>query len=164
MQGLAFANSLLPRHQLSIFDHSSERPSSSSAVAGILQISAVAAPPVKSNYLKTARRTLVRKRRRTRRRSLTGGGADDGEDGGFFGDAGDAGGPFGGGVGGGWNFDRFGWSNWDESSSFSDPAFDFVYEVISWIALSNCLHFALKKVLRILADGMGDQARETPVC
>ncbi|XP_028119760.1 uncharacterized protein LOC114317247, partial [Camellia sinensis] len=139
-------------------------PSSSSVAARILQISTVGAPPVKSNYLKTSRRTLIRKRRRTWRRSLIGGGADDGEDDGFFGNGNDVGGPFGGGDGGGWNFDRFGWSNWDESSSFFDPAFDFVYEVISWIALSNCLHFALKKVLRILADGMGDQARETPVC
>ena len=47
--------------------------------------------------------------------------------------------------------------NWEEfsSNSPSDPAFDVVYEVISWIALSNCLHFALKKVVRIVADGFG---------
>ncbi|KAA8527422.1 hypothetical protein F0562_034863 [Nyssa sinensis] len=184
-QGLGFAKFLLPRHDfpsnnhLSLYDSSSEQPS----YAGVLQIYAVifpvdtvAPPPVKSNYLKAAPRRLVRKTRRTRRRSLTGDGAEDGEDGSCFGDAGDGDGPFGGGGGGGggsgWNFDRFGGSNWDESSSSwpSDPAFDFVYEVISWIALSNCLHFAFKKVVRIVADGVGDPAREkvpmrmSPIC
>uniref|UniRef100_A0A5B7ABT7 Uncharacterized protein n=1 Tax=Davidia involucrata TaxID=16924 RepID=A0A5B7ABT7_DAVIN len=177
-RGLGFAKFLLPRHDftsnkhLSLCDSSSEQPSS----AGVRQISSVifpvdtvAPPPVKLNYLVVPRR-LVRKTRRTRRKSLTGGGAEDGEDGGFFGDAGDDG-PFGGGSGSGgggrgWNFDRFGGSNWDESSSpwSSDPAFDFVYEVISWIALSNCLHFAFKKVLRIVADGTSDPAREKPIC
>ncbi|PQQ21448.1 uncharacterized protein Pyn_04615 [Prunus yedoensis var. nudiflora] len=66
-----------------------------------------------------------------------------------------------GGGGGGWNFDRFGGHNWDESSSSSpsDPAFDFVYEVMCWIALSNCVHFAFKRVIRIVADGLGDEER-----
>lgn len=119
-------------------------------------------------------RTLARKKNRTRKRSLAG---DDGEEDGFFGDGDD--GPFGGsggcgGGGKGWNFDGFRGQNWedDESSSpsFSDPAFDFVYEVISWIALSNCIHFAFKKVVRIVADGIGDASREkvpvryVPVC
>ncbi|CAL5337909.1 unnamed protein product [Camellia sinensis] len=168
-QGLGFAKSVVHRHHftssnnhLSLSDSSPEKPSS----AGSLQISAVildavAPPTVKPNHLRTARRTLLRKKRRTRRR--TGGGPEEGDDGDFFGggdDGGDGGGGFGG--GGGWNFDRFGWSNWDDSSSSSpsDPAFDFVFEVISWIALSNCLHFAFKKVVRIVADGMGDPARE----
>ncbi|XAR57045.1 hypothetical protein NMG60_11025047 [Bertholletia excelsa] len=172
-QGLGFAKSMLLRHDfassshLSLCESSSEQPSA----AGILQVSAllfpvdaVAPPPVKSSYLKTATRTLLRNRkaRRIRRRSGADGGDEDGEEGGFYSDGGDGGGPFGGSGGRGWNFDRFGWSNWDESSSASpsDPAFDFVYEVISWIALSNCLHFALKKVLRLVTDGMDDPARE----
>ncbi|KAL7220738.1 hypothetical protein ACSBR2_013598 [Camellia fascicularis] len=173
-QGLGFAKSVAYRHHftssnnhLSLSDSSPEKPSS----AGSLQISAVildavAPPPVKPNHLRTARRTLLRKKRRTRRR--TGGGPEEDDDGDFFGggdDGGDGGGGFGG--GGGWNFDSFGWSNWDDSSSSSpsDPAFDFVFEVISWIALSNCLHFAFKKVVRIVADGMGDPAREkVPIC
>ncbi|KAL6970260.1 hypothetical protein U1Q18_029961 [Sarracenia purpurea var. burkii] len=180
MQGLGFANFVLPPHDfmshnhLSLLDSSSENPSSAGSLqisAVIFPVDAVAPPPVKSNRLKTVPRTLVRKRRRTRRRSLTGGGSEEGEDGGFFADAGDGEGPFGGG-GKGWNFNRFGWSNWDESPSNStpDPAFDFVYEMICWIALSNCLHFAFKKVVRIVADGVSDPAREkiplrfTPIC
>ncbi|XP_052207888.1 uncharacterized protein LOC127811759 [Diospyros lotus] len=171
-QGLGFAKSLLHRH-----DFAAEQSSSAGTLqiaAAIFPVDAVAPPPVKSNYLKTAPRTFVRRRRRTRRRSQTGGGPEEGEDGWFFGDAGGGDGPFGGGPGGGggWNSDRFGWSDWDESSSDSpsDPAFDFVYEVMCWIALSNCLHFAFKKVVRIVADGFGDPAREkvpvrlTPVC
>lgn len=174
-QGLGFAKSVVHRHHftssnnhLSLSDSSPEKPSS----AGSLQISAVildavAPPPVKPNHLRTARRTLLRKKRRTRRR--TGGGPEEGDDGDFFGGGDDGGDGGGGGFGGGggWNFDRFGWSNWDDSSSSSpsDPAFDFVFEVISWIALSNCLHFAFKKVVRIVADGMGDPAREkVPIC
>ncbi|KAK3027727.1 hypothetical protein RJ639_042467 [Escallonia herrerae] len=155
--GLGFAKFLLHRHHL----------------AGNLQISAVifpvdavAPPPVKSSF-KFAPRKSVRKTRRTKRKSLTGGGSE-GEDSGFFGDGGDGGGPFGGGGGGsGWSYEGFGGADWeDSSSSWSDPAFDVVYEVISWIVLSNCLHFAFKKVLRIVADGYGDQAREkvTPIC
>ncbi|XP_059647500.1 uncharacterized protein LOC132293867 [Cornus florida] len=175
-QGLGFANFLLrPHNSLPLFDSSSEQPSS----AGNLQISAlispvdaVAPPPVKSNYLKTAPRRLVRKARRLRRKSSIGDGGEDGEDGGFSGGAGDGDGPFGGGSGGrGWNFGGFGESNWDESSwpSSSDHDFDLVYEVISWIALSNCLHFAVKKVMRIMADGFGDPEREKvpmrfPIC
>lgn len=106
-----------------------------------------------------------------------GGGEDDGGEFGFFFDGGDDDGAFGGGNswgggGSGWNFGGFGGSNWDEpsSNSISDPAFDFVYEVLSWIVFSNCLHFAFKKVVRIVAGGLGDPAREkvpmrlTPVC
>ncbi|KAK4405518.1 hypothetical protein Sango_0558300 [Sesamum angolense] len=70
----------------------------------------------------------------------------------------------------GWNFGGHGGANWEEFSdnSISDPAFDFVYEILCWIAMSNCLHFAFKKVVRIVADGFGDREkvpmRLTPVC
>ncbi|PSS01521.1 Cell wall protein [Actinidia chinensis var. chinensis] len=145
--------------------------------AAVFPVDAVLPPRVKSNNVTTLPRRVVRKTRRTRRRkSLTGGRPEDGgEEGWFFGDGSDGGsGNFGGGGGSGggrgWNFDRFGGSNWDEfsSNSSSDPAFDVVYEVISWIALSNCLHFALKKVVRIVADGLGNREkvpmRFSPIC
>lgn len=168
-QGLSFTKFLLRHHyfgsnnHLSLFDSSSEQSSSSGGLqvsAAISPVDVVASPPVRSNSYKIARRNLIRKKRRTRRRSLTGG-SEDGEDVGFFGDGGD--GPFGGDSGGdgrGWNFGGFGGGhNWDESSS-SDPAYDFVYEVICWIALSNCVHFAFNKVVRIVADGIGDAERQ----
>lgn len=175
-QGLGFAairpNFSTSNHQISLSDSSSDQVSSSST--GALQISAVifpvdalAPPPVKPNSLRTTSRTVLRKKRRIRRRSFSSGDSDDGgegyewlfggDDGPFFGGGG--GGGFGG-SGRGWNFGGFGGHNWDESSSSSssspsDPAFDFVYEVISWIALSNCVHFAFKKVFRV-----GDAERE----
>ncbi|KAJ0093521.1 uncharacterized protein LOC116135576 [Pistacia vera] len=126
--------------------------------AAILPMDALAPPPVKSSSPRTARRTLLRKKRRTKRRSFSGGddSEDSGEGDGFFGGGNDDGIFGGGGYGGrGWNFDGFGDQNWDESSRWSsnDFAFDFVYEVIYWIALSNCVHFAFKKVLRSVADG-----------
>ncbi|KAJ0035561.1 hypothetical protein Pint_24449 [Pistacia integerrima] len=126
--------------------------------AAILPMDALASPPVKSSSPRTARRTLLRKKRRTKRRSFSGGddSEDSGEGDGFFGGGNDDGIFGGGGYGGrGWNFDGFGDQNWDESSRWSsnDFAFDFVYEVIYWIALSNCVHFAFKKVLRSVADG-----------
>ncbi|XP_050215848.1 uncharacterized protein LOC126666956 [Mercurialis annua] len=137
---------------------------------------AIAPPPVKSKR-KTIRRTLLRKKRKTRRRSYSGGESEDGgEDLEFFGGDGDGDGPFGGGSGGnwsgggrGWNFDRFGGQNWDESSSWSSSskfAYGFVYEVIYWIALSNCLHFAFEKVSRFMADGEREKVpmRLTSVC
>ena len=85
-------------------------------------------------------------------------GDDNGGEGLFFGDGGDGnfgGGGFGGGGGGGdWNFNRFGeGENWEEHSSLEDPAFDFVYRVLSEIMLSNCLRFAVKKIVRIITDG-----------
>lgn len=152
---------------------SAEQFSLSSAVlqvsSVIVPVDALAPPPVKADPYRTASRRLLRKKRRVRRRSATGGEdsehGNEGGDGGFFGSdgpffGGGGGGGFGGGGGRGWNFDRFGGHNWDESSSSSptDPAFDFVYEVISWIVLSNCVHFAFKKVVRIAAGGMGDDA------
>ncbi|KAM2888600.1 hypothetical protein FF1_012304 [Malus domestica] len=177
-QGLGFAKFLIRRHdltsnnQISITDTHPDQPSPSNGVpqisAVIFSFDAVAPPRARPNSTRTATRTLLRKKRRTRRRPSSGDDSNDGgeEDGGFFG--GD--GPFfnggwggsGGGGGGGWNFDRFGGNSWDEpsSSSPSDPAFDFVYEVMCWIALSNCVHFAFKRVIRILADGLGDAHRE----
>ncbi|KAI3728083.1 hypothetical protein L6452_16711 [Arctium lappa] len=137
----------------------------------MVPIDAIAPPLVKP---RTTPKKLARKRCRVKRSSKTDG--DDAyidEDGGGFFDAGD--GPFGGGGGGdggggsGDNFDRF---NWDESlpASPSDPAFDFVYEVLCWIVFSNCLHFAFKRIVRILADGVSVpqrrkvQLRFTPLC
>ncbi|CAN6551318.1 unnamed protein product [Malus baccata var. baccata] len=177
-QGLGFAKFLIRRHdltsnnQISITDTHPDQPSPSNGVpqisAVIFSFDAVAPPRARPNSTRTATRTLLRKKRRTRRRPSSGDDSIDGgeEDGGFFG--GD--GPFfnggwrgsGGGGGGGWNFDRFGGNSWDESSSSSpsDPAFDFVYEVMCWIALSNCVHFAFKRVIRILGDGLGDAHRE----
>ncbi|XP_057957652.1 uncharacterized protein LOC131150744 [Malania oleifera] len=153
---------------LSLSDSYSDQPSSASVLqisAAIFPVDAVAPPPVRPNRYRVSRRTLIRKNRRTRRRSFYEGG---GEEEGFYGDGCDGGdGPFGSGAGGGggWNFGGFGGSNWDESSSSSSsdpagPALDFLYEVISWIALSNCVHFAFKKVGRIVADGIGDDSRE----
>lgn len=167
-----------PGGQISLYDSFSEQFSS---FAGALQISAVifpvdavARPPAKSHSYRTLPRALLRKKRRSKRKSFSGGDSEDGgeEDDGFFGGDGPFFGGGGGGGGRGWNFDGFGGHSWDDSSpsSSSDPAFDFVYEVISWIALSNCVHFAFKKVFRIVADGIGDAEREkvpitlTPVC
>jgi hypothetical protein len=151
-QGLGLAKFLLRRH-----NHNNSHASIS---AVLFAVDALAPPPVKSNYCRTARRTLLRKKRRTRRISFSGDSEDGEEDDGVFGDGGD--GPFGGGAGGGrgWNFGGFGGHYWDSSSSSSDPAFDFVYEVIYWIALSNCVHFAFKRIVRIVADGIGDAERE----
>ncbi|KAI9121722.1 hypothetical protein K1719_007112 [Acacia pycnantha] len=77
-------------------------------------------------------RTLIRRKRRTKRRLSGGDSGDAGDEGFFFG--GDGGNPpFGGGGGfGSWNFNQFGEGhNWgDSSSSYSDPAFDFVYQVL----------------------------------
>lgn len=162
-QGLGLAKLLI--HPPNFVPNSNLAPSDQSA--GVLQISAVifdalAPPPVKSNPYKTARRTLLRKKQRTRRKSFSGG---DSEEGGFFG--GDSDGTFGGaggswGGGRGWNFNGFGGQNWDESSwsSSSGFAYGFIYEVIYWIALSNCVHFAFKKVVRIVADGIAETGRD----
>ncbi|PRQ19831.1 hypothetical protein RchiOBHm_Chr7g0221621 [Rosa chinensis] len=49
---------------------------------------------------------------------------------------------------------------WDDSSSSgSDLAFNFVYEVMVWIGHSNCVHFAFKRMIRIMADGLDDAKR-----
>lgn len=168
-KGLGIAKLLLrschSSNNLPMTDSYAEQSSSSSPSARVLQISsvifpvdAVAPPPVKS--YRVPHRTLLRRKRRTKRR-LSGDDSEGVGDEGFFsGDGGD--GPFGGGgggfggSGGGWNFNRFGEGhNWDESSSsYSDPAFDFVYQVLSWIVLSNCPHFAFKKIVRFAAGGI----------
>ncbi|XP_050374005.1 uncharacterized protein LOC126791575 [Argentina anserina] len=165
-QGLGFSNLPIRNHHHPISVAADvDSPPSLQISAFISPVDAVAPPRVRSNSYKTATRTLLRKKRRTRRRSSGGDDSSDGggeEDGGFFG--GD--GPFfnggWGGGGGGWNFDRFGGSSWDDSSSSSrsDPAIDFFYEVMGWIALSNCVHFAFKRVVRIMAEGLGDEERE----
>eukprot|EP00258_Populus_trichocarpa_P017899 XP_006380239.2 uncharacterized protein LOC18101896 [Populus trichocarpa] len=153
-QTLCSGNSLFLHRQnrINLADQSSQ-------ICAVI-VDVLASPPVKS---KTSRRTILRKRRRTRSRSKTYGDAGDcGEEYGFFGGGGGWGG-FGGG-GRGWNFDKFGGHDWDESSGWyssrsSDFAYGFVYEVIYWIALSNCVHFAFKKVVRLVADGIGDTER-----
>ncbi|XP_021290096.1 uncharacterized protein LOC110421000 [Herrania umbratica] len=176
-QGLGFAKLILDRRHYFAGNGCLSLSSDSSAdnlgilhvTATIVPVDAVAPPPVKPNSYKTLPRTLLRRKRRAKRTSFSGGEPNDGEDYGLFlsSDGGDGYGPFGGGGGGGsswggsgWNFGEFGGQNWDESSSSSSPwtgtALDFVYEVICWIALSNCVHFAFKKVIRIVANGIED--------
>ncbi|XP_076920664.1 uncharacterized protein LOC143581867 [Bidens hawaiensis] len=148
--GLGLANSTTRRHNftLSSPDQHRRTPEIRSQT---LPIDAVAPPPVKPTTIPKSHTT--KRSRVKRRRKLDGAGADDG---GFFG--GD--GPFGGGGGGnngngdGGGFNEF---NWGESApSPSDPAFDFVYELLTWFVLSNCLLFAFKRVVRIVVDGSGD--------
>ncbi|XVF38769.1 hypothetical protein REPUB_Repub20aG0130600 [Reevesia pubescens] len=169
-QGLGFAKLILDRHHFSCISLSSDSSADNLGIlqitAGIVPVDAVAPPPVKPNSYKTLPRTLLRRKRRTKRKLFGGDESNDGEDFGFFfgSDGGDRYGPFGGGGGGGgsgWNFGGFGGQNWDESSSSSPwtvNALDFVYEVICWIALSNCVHFAFKKVVRIVANGIDEAA------
>lgn len=147
--GLGFTKLFIRRHN---FTHSSpDQQQRLEICAQSLPIDAVAPPPVKPS---TIPKTLARKRSRVRKRlRIDGFGADEG--GGLFGGSD---GPFGGGGGGGGgsggSFNGF---NWDESSSSpSDPAFDFVYEALSWFVLSNCLIFAFKRLARIVADGVAD--------
>ncbi|MBA0786073.1 hypothetical protein Gotri_025442, partial [Gossypium trilobum] len=154
-KGVGFAKFILDRHHhiagngcLSLSsDSSSDNVGSLHVSAGIAPVDAVAPPPTKPSSYKTLPRTLLRRRRRTKRKLYSGDDSNDGEIYGFiFGSDGNDGyGPFGGGQ------------NWDESSSSSPwtvNAMDFVYEVICWIALSNCVHFAFKKVVRIVANGI----------
>ncbi|XP_073035663.1 LOW QUALITY PROTEIN: uncharacterized protein [Primulina eburnea] len=179
-QGLAFSNFLLnrPCNVLSPSDASADNPHRlPSSSAAPFRISAVGPPPTK-----TLTKPRLRRTRRVKLKPLIidydgsvgdelfvfsdGGGCNNGD--GYSGGNGSGGGRR------GWNFGGYGGgANWDESSgnSISDPAFDFVYEILCWIAMSNCLHFAFKKVVRNVADGIGDPAREkvvpmplTPVC
>ncbi|XP_008458406.1 uncharacterized protein LOC103497828 [Cucumis melo] len=144
-------------------------PSSSTAAslrlsAALFPVATIAPPPVKSVSNRSASRTFLRRKRRTKRR-LYSDDSEGREDDGFGG--GDFDGPYGGDGGGGgggrgWNFDRFGGNDWDESSfssSSSNPAYYFVYEVVCWIALSNCVHFAFKKVVRFAAEAFGNSER-----
>ncbi|XP_022721841.1 uncharacterized protein LOC111279189 [Durio zibethinus] len=179
-QGLGFAKLIIDRHNCFAGNSFLSLLTGSSADnVGILYLTAavvpfycVAPPSVKPNSYKTLPRTLLRRKRRTRRKLLSGDESNDSEDYGFFfdSDGGDGYGPFGGGGGGGgggganwggsgWNFGGFGGQSWDESlpsSPWTINALDFVYEVICWIALSNCVHFAFKKVVRIVANGMDE--------
>jgi hypothetical protein len=162
---------ILRGYQFSIADSSTDQIS-----AMIHPCDAVAPPPVKPSTHRIPRRTITRRRRRTRRKLA---GDDSGGEGLFFGDGGDgvfgggSGGFGGGGSGGGsdWNFNRFGEGDNHDERSLPDPAFDFVYQVLSWIMLTNCLHFAIKKIVRIIADGsIVDSDREkvptrlAPIC
>nr|XP_043629614.1 growth/differentiation factor 7-like [Erigeron canadensis] len=114
----------------------------------LLPIDAIAPPPVKPTTIpksRTGKRSRVRRKRKT-----DGFGAGESGDigGGFFGGGGGNGdGPF----GGGGNF------GWEESPSPGDPAFDFIYEALTWFVLSNCMYFAFKRVVRIVIDGSGDR-------
>ncbi|KAL4309289.1 hypothetical protein GQ457_01G030310 [Hibiscus cannabinus] len=176
-QGLGFAKSIIDRHRylaknscLSISSYSSAHNLLILHVtAGIVPIDAVAPPPVKPNSYRTLPRTLLRRKRRTKRKLFSGDDSKDSEDYGllFGGDGGDGYGNFGNGNGGGsswggsgWNFGGFEGQNWDGSSSpWTGTALGFVYEVITWIALSNCLHFAFKKMVRIVTN-LTDEAAD----
>ncbi|KAG9459490.1 hypothetical protein H6P81_003998 [Aristolochia fimbriata] len=170
-RGLGFARSVLCLNSsaasncVSVSHQSCSSPEAFSAsgifaiCAGFLPVDAVSPPTVKFNSIRAPRRVLARRARRTRRKPLAGDSEDGEEFGGFFGDGDD--GPFGGGGGGkGWNHDRDGGADGGEESSWRDPAFDFVYEVLCWIALSNCVHFAYKKFVRNVAGGIGHPSRE----
>ncbi|KAD4178513.1 hypothetical protein R6Q59_022110 [Mikania micrantha] len=145
--GLGFANSSTRRHNLTPSSPDQQRRLEIRVQR--LPIDAVAPPPVKPN---TIPKTRIRKRSRVRRRQKDEnfGAGQGGNGGGFF--SGGGNGPFGGGGN-----DGNGGFNWDESSPFpSDPAFDFVYEALSWFVLSNCLYFAFKRVVRIVVEGSAD--------
>ncbi|XP_010547003.1 PREDICTED: protein gar2-like [Tarenaya hassleriana] len=184
-QSVGFGKLLLRRGDLASGHHVSFADSSGDpSPGGGFQVSAVIFPVdviasklVRSSAYKTIRRTLHRKKRRTRRISFSGDSEDGGDLARFLldGDNGGFNGPYGFGGGGGndggrgWNFGGFGRGDWDESSSlpsWSDPAMEFVYEVLCWIALSNCVHFAFKRIVRILTDGEREKLtmRLTPVC
>lgn len=133
-----------------------------SAVVAIAAVDSISPPVVVRSdpYRASVPRALVRKIRRTRRRSVKGNDGE-GEDEGLSGD-GDDGAFGGGGRGGGkgWGSDG-GDPEWDEDAErgmeSSDPVFDFVYGIISFVALSNCTHFACKKIGRFMTN------REIPI-
>ncbi|KAH0849874.1 LOW QUALITY PROTEIN: hypothetical protein HID58_096008 [Brassica napus] len=151
-RGIAFGKSLLNRWDLT--NHIS------------FAVDAISSSPVRASSYKTIRR--IRKKRRTKRVSFGEHGGDFGRfllEGDFIGGND---GPFGsgggddGGGGKGWNY---GGGGWDESSSWSwsDPAMELL---ICWIALSNCVHFAFKRIVRIVTDGEREKLSLTlsPVC
>ncbi|KAG8372923.1 hypothetical protein BUALT_Bualt12G0117500 [Buddleja alternifolia] len=157
-QGLTFSNLLLNRPHNILSDQPPQSQPS-------FHVSAASPPPTR-----TLTKRRLRRSRRVKRKLLTG---DGGEESGYF-VFGDGGGLNSGdgyfGSGGGGNFGGNGGANWEDYSdnSVSDPAFDFVYKVLCWIAMSNCLIFALKKVVRRFGDGFGDRQkipmRLTAVC
>lgn len=88
---------------------------------------------------------------------------NQGGGGGVGNNQGGGGGGGGGGSGKGGNFGGFGGSAGDgfsSDNSFYHMAFYFVYEVLSWIVLTNCLHFAYKKVLGIRASRLAAKAKK----
>lgn len=160
-QALGFANLLLLRRSNAFISLSDSVPDQPPPSALVLQV---------SNSCKTLPRKRLTKRRRTKRTSFSGDDSNGSGDGGFYADenfdggSGFSSGGGGGGAGdsgGGWGF---GGNYSDDSSSWSHSgsrfAFDFIYEVIYWIALSNCVHFAFKKVLRTTADVVSDVDRD----
>ncbi|KAI9080044.1 hypothetical protein K1719_037977 [Acacia pycnantha] len=171
--GIGVGKLLLPSFhalsRLSLIDSYSEASSSSSFCspsARVRQISsvcsnavhAVAAPPLRLNICRVPRRSLLRRKPRTKRRLPGDDSAENLGDEGLF-DGG--GGPFDdggfGGSSGGWNYNRFGEGRDDgdeSSSSWRDAVFLMVYQVVSWIMLLECLHFAFKKIVRPAAKGI----------
>lgn len=167
-QSFGFSNFVLKRSRNvhSVSDAVSDQPPQSPPH---LHVSAATPPATRTLTKRRLRRT-----RRVKRKIVLDDGGGDNE---YFafsdgGDSGNGGGGFGGGGGGGkgWNFGGYGGANWEEFSdnSISDPAFDFVFEILCLIAMSNCLHFAFKKVVRIVAEGFGDRSkvpmRLPPIC
>eukprot|EP01018_Ginkgo_biloba_P014614 Gb_25103 [translate_table: standard] len=61
----------------------------------------------------------------------------------------------------GWSYIRDGWNSeewgWGEAG---DSVFNSVYEVACWISLSHCLHYAFKKVVHLIQNGMGNSSGE----
>ncbi|CAN6468626.1 unnamed protein product [Victoria cruziana] len=117
---------------------------------GIGAISAGIPPPPAVRLRKLSAPTaLSRRMRRAKRKTVWqeddgdweefGGGSDRDDGDGSFGNGKDGG-------GGGWSFGS------GDDGSDADPAFDFVYEVISWLALSQCLQFAFKRFVQLLED------------
>ncbi|KAJ4898400.1 glycine-rich protein [Raphanus sativus] len=167
-QGTAFGKSLLNRCEYISF---ADSPVDQTSAVNIFPVDSIAPSPVRSSSNKTIRR--IRKKRRAKRVSFCGDSEDGGDFGRFLLEGGGNDGPFrfGGGGGGndgggkGWNYGSGG-GNWEEPLSWSDPAMEFVYEVICWIVLSNCVHFAFKRVVRIVTDGEREKLNLTltPVC
>lgn len=133
--------------------------SAESIFAGMLAVDVTAPPPVRV----AAPRSFTLSTRRVRRKTSKGGGGDDGSE--WFSDDGGDSGSFGGGYGSGgggdsrrgwpygWNGENWG-SNWDEAS---DSAFNFVYRIACWISLSHCLHYAFKKAVRFVQNGVDNR-------
>lgn len=108
-------------------------------------------------------RKNLRRKRRTKRQRFSGDDSVNGDNFWYYvepggGDGSNGGGiGFDGGSGGGSNWNSgggFGGQNWDDSSSSPSWrkrfAFDFFYEVVYWIAVSKCVHFAIMKAWRAI--------------
>lgn len=133
-------------------------------ISGQIPVHDAAAPPsVKIGSYRVAPRMLAYKARHTKRRPH--GGSGDGDDDGTEWDEGGFGGS------GGWSGSDDGWggndywgASWNEESWWredaSDAAFNFIYQVACWVSLTQCLQFALKKVLDVVHNGVEDSARD----